>query len=106
MAILATLAFVVGWFGQWLARYSMGIATDDQQVLQRIDELVKEEDDLLARHEGEGLSPDQHARLAELKIQLDRTWDFLRQRRALRQYGLDPEDASIRGPGTVENYEG
>ena len=35
--------------------------------------------------------PDQHARLAELKIQLDRTWDFLRQRRALRQYGLDPE---------------
>ena len=55
MAILATLAFVVGWFGQWLARYSMGIATDDQQVLQRIDELVKEEDDLLARHEGEGL---------------------------------------------------
>jgi hypothetical protein len=28
---------------------------DDQQVLERIDQLVKEEEDLLHRHEGEGL---------------------------------------------------
>lgn len=86
----------------------MAIAADDQQTLQRIDELVKEEDDLLARHDrdGGGLNPDEHARLAELKVQLDRAWDFLRQRRALRQYGFDPEDASLRGPDTVENYDG
>ncbi len=78
---------------------------DDRQVLNRIDELVQEEEGLLGRHEGKGLSKEEHARLTELKVQLDEAWDFLRQRRALRQYGFDPEDASLRGPGTVESYE-
>ena len=31
-------------------------------------------------------------------------WDYLRQRRALRQYGDNPDDASIRDGGTVEGY--
>ena len=78
---------------------------DDRQVLNRIDELVQEEESLLNRHEDEGLSKDEHVRLAELKVQLDEAWDYLRQRRALRQYGFDPEDASLRGSDTVENYE-
>ncbi len=79
---------------------------DDQQVLGRIDELVKEEERLLHRHEGEEpLSPEEHARLEDLKVQLDQAWDFLRQRRALRQYGEDPDDASTRDAGTVEGYE-
>jgi hypothetical protein len=78
----------------------------DEQTLNRIDELVKEEEALLHRHEGEGLSPAEHARLEELKVQLDQAWDFLRQRRALRQYGEDPDEASPRDPGTVEGYEG
>ena len=82
------------------------MAMDDRQVLNRIDELVQEEESLLHRHEGEGLSKDEHARLVDLKVQLDEAWDFLRQRRALRQYGFDPEDARLRGPDTVENYEG
>jgi uncharacterized protein DUF2630 len=80
---------------------------DDREVLSRIDGLVQEEEQLLHRHEGEGgLSEAEHARLRELKVQLDGAWDFLRQRRALRQYGFDPEDASLRGPDTVEGYEG
>jgi hypothetical protein len=80
---------------------------DDRQVLNRIDELVREEESLLHRHEGEDeLSPQEHARLAELKVQLDQAWDYLRQRRALRQYGEDPDEASPRSPGTVEGYEG
>lgn len=79
---------------------------NDQKVLSRIDELVQEEERLLHRHEGEGLSESEHARLQELKVQLDGAWDFLRQRRSLRQYGFDPEDASLRGPDTVEGYEG
>jgi hypothetical protein len=80
---------------------------DDREVLNRIDELVQEEEQLLHRHEGEGegLDEREHARLQELKIQLDEAWDFLRQRRALRQYGFDPEDASRRGADTVEGYE-
>jgi len=78
---------------------------DDQQVLDRIDKLVTEEEDLLHRHEGEGLDDDEHARLDELKVQLDKAWDYLRQRRALRRAGDDPEEASVRDGGTVEDYE-
>jgi hypothetical protein len=78
---------------------------DDQQVLDRIDQLVQEEEALLHRHEGEGLDDDEHARLEELKVQLDKAWDYLRQRRALRQYGENPDDASPRDGGTVEDYE-
>lgn len=78
---------------------------DDQQVLDRIDQLVKEEEALLHRHEGEGLDDDEHARLEELQIQLDKAYDYLRQRRALRRAGDDPDDASMRDGGTVESYE-
>lgn len=79
---------------------------DDQQVLDRIDELVQEEESLLHRNESDGLSPDEHRRLENLKVRLDQAWDYLRQRRAKRQYGEDPDDASPRDPGTVEHYEG
>lgn len=78
---------------------------DDQQVLSRIDELVREEEDLLNRHGSEGLSPEEETRMAHLKVQLDQAWDYLRQRRSLEQYGLDPNDASQRDPETVEDYE-
>ncbi len=81
---------------------------DDEQVLSRIDSLVKEEEQLLHRHEGETepLSDEERARLDEVKGRLDSAWDFLRQRRSLRQYGLDPDDAAPRDPDTVEDYEG
>ncbi|HET8566653.1 MAG TPA: DUF2630 family protein [Solirubrobacterales bacterium] len=78
---------------------------DDQQVLDRIDQLVQEEEALLHRHEGEGLDDDEHARLEELRVQLDKAYDYLRQRRALRRAGDDPDDASMRDGGTVEGYE-
>ncbi|MFL5872980.1 MAG: DUF2630 family protein [Solirubrobacterales bacterium] len=78
---------------------------DDQQVLERIDQLVKEEEELLHRHEGEGLNDDEHARLDELRVQLDKAYDYLRQRRALREVGDNPDDASMRDGGTVEGYE-
>ena len=78
---------------------------DDQQVLDRINQLVEEEERLLHRHEGEGLDDDEHARLEELKLQLDKAWDYLRQRRAKEQYGEDPDEASMRDGGTVEDYE-
>ena len=79
---------------------------DDQQVLNRIDELVQEEEKLLHVHENDGLSDAEHARLEEVRVQLDQAWDFLRQRRSLRQYGLDADQASERDPDTVEGYEG
>jgi len=79
---------------------------DDGQVLDRIDRLVREEEGLLHRHETEGLTNAERARLRELQIGLDQAWDYLRQRRAKRQYGEDPDDASPRDPDTVEGYEG
>jgi hypothetical protein len=77
---------------------------DDEQVLERINQLVAEEEGLLHRHEGEGLSSEDHARMEELKVQLDKTWDYLRQRRSLREAGDNPDDASVRDGGTVEDY--
>lgn len=78
---------------------------DDQRVLERINELVQEEEKLLHRHEGEGLGDDEHARLQEIELQLDKTWDYLRQRRSLREAGDNPDDAGMRDGGTVEDYE-
>ncbi|HET8956556.1 MAG TPA: DUF2630 family protein [Solirubrobacterales bacterium] len=78
---------------------------DDQQALERINQLVEEEEKLLHRHEGEGLDDDEHARLQEIELQLDKTWDYLRQRRSLREAGDNPDDASVRDGGTVEGYE-
>ena len=44
-------------------------------------------------------------RLAVLKVELDQCWDLLRQRRALREFGKDPEKAKVRAANVVENYE-
>jgi hypothetical protein len=77
---------------------------DDSQVMGRIDELVAEEQRLFER-EGRGdLEPGDHARLDEIKVSLDRCWDLLRQRRAKREFGLDPDDAEARSADTVEHY--
>jgi hypothetical protein len=37
-------------------------------------------------------------------VELDRLWDLLRQRRALRSAGADPDEASERDADTVEGY--
>jgi hypothetical protein len=79
----------------------------DGDIQERIEALVAEEHELQkAGTADEGLTPEQHQRLGEVKVELDRYWDLLRQRRAHEEYGLDPENASIRDAGTVEGYEG
>lgn len=74
----------------------------DQSVLNHIGELVQEEEHLYAKGE---LSVGDQQRLAELKVQLDQCWDLLRQRRALREFGEDPDKAKVRTAKIVENYE-
>ncbi len=77
---------------------------DDSQVLGRIDQLVAEEKELYER-EGHGrLEAGDHARLEEIRVSLDRCWDLLRQRRAKREFGLDPDEAKARSADTVEHY--
>ena len=74
----------------------------DQSVLSHIDQLVKEEERLYAK---KGLTDEDQARLADVKVALDQCWDLLRQRRALREFGEDPDKAKVRPAKIVENYE-
>jgi hypothetical protein len=75
---------------------------NDQSVLSHIDQLVKEEERLYAKN---GLTEEDQARLGEVKVALDQCWDLLRQRRALREFGEDPDKAKVRPAKIVENYE-
>ena len=78
---------------------------DDAQVQQRIEELVAEEHRLWDAEAAGSTSDQDRRRLQELKVSLDQCWDLLRQRRALEQYGQDPDAARPRSAETVENYE-
>lgn len=80
----------------------MAIEKKDQSVLSHIDQLVKEEERLYGKS---GLTDDDRGRLAELKVELDQCWDLLRQRRALREFGEDPDKAKVRPAKIVESYE-
>lgn len=74
----------------------------DQSVLSHINSLVEEEERLYGRGE---LTDADRQRLAALKVELDQCWDLLRQRRALREFGEDPDKAEVRPAKIVENYE-
>ena len=83
------------------------MSSPDRSVAEHIDRLVAEEHRLLDLGGQEhGLAAEQHERLATVKIALDRLWDLMRQRRALRDAGLDPADASERDADTIDRYEG
>lgn len=75
--------------------------TTDQTVLNRIEKLVAEEERLWAQGRP---SDAELRRLKEIQVELDRAWDLLRQRRARREYGQDPDDAHIRPAGIVRTY--
>jgi hypothetical protein len=78
----------------------------DTSVQDHIEQLVAEEHALLGRSSEQGLNTQDHERLAAVRVELDRYWDLLRQRRAREEYGEDPDAASIRDADTVEGYEG
>jgi hypothetical protein len=75
---------------------------NDRTILNHIEELVSEEQRLFAKSD---INDDERKRLKDLEVELDQYWDLLRQRRALRDAGKDPDKAELRGPDTVENYE-
>lgn len=80
--------------------------TSDASVSDHIEQLVTEEQTLRGRHsDRSGLSPEEHARMEAIKVELDQYWDLLRQRRAHEQYGDDPDLSDIRPASEVENYE-
>lgn len=73
----------------------------DNSILHHIERLIAEEQQLLLDEEVTS-----HERLAEIQVELDQYWDLLRQRRALRDVGENPDAAKLRDPKIVENYEG
>lgn len=79
----------------------------DAEIIHRIGELADEERRLEEAHAAtaEGLSASERERLERLAVTLDQLWDLLRQRRALRSAGRDPDDAAERPAETVERYQ-
>ena len=75
---------------------------EDQSILKRIQSLVDEEHQLDGHAER---SPEDHKRYQDIQVELDQCWDLLRQRRAKREFGDDPDKAKVRSPETVESYE-
>jgi hypothetical protein len=81
----------------------------DESIAERIERLVGEEHELRDREQVDGPDPaaleEDRKRLSAVEVELDRCWDLLRQRRALRDAGADPEGAHVRDAGTVEGYQ-
>jgi hypothetical protein len=77
----------------------------DQPVLEHIQQLVEEEHRLYELGEKQTLEDADRQKLATVQVELDRCWDLLRQRRALRVVGLDPDMAQVRSAQMVEKYE-
>jgi len=80
----------------------------DESIAARIESLVDEEHKLRGSEEQDAADASQlgedQRRLEEVQIELDRCWDLLRQRRALRDAGGDPDQANVRDADTVERY--
>jgi len=80
----------------------------DEDIAARVENLVAEEHQLRSREEADakdtGQLEEDQRRLRAVEIELDRCWDLLRQRRALRDAGADPDQAQVRDADTVERY--
>ena len=80
----------------------------DKSIAARIERLVAEEHELRGREQidssDEGALEGDRERLRTVEVELDRCWDLLRQRRALREAGADPDEAAVRDAETVERY--
>jgi hypothetical protein len=74
----------------------------DESVFRKIERLVHEEQHLYGKSE---LADHDQVRLEDIKVELDQCWDLLRQRRARREFGQDPNEASVRPASVVERYK-
>jgi len=78
---------------------------EDGQIHGTIEQLVAEEHELWERESAGEASESERRRLQQLRVSLDQCWDLLRQRRALREAGRNPDAAEARPPEVVERYE-
>ena len=75
---------------------------EDSQILKHIKNLTENEEQLWGKTD---LSTEEVTKLHQMKFELDQCWDLLRQRRALRDAGKNPDHAATRDIDTIENYE-
>ncbi|HEY0517639.1 MAG TPA: DUF2630 family protein [Solirubrobacteraceae bacterium] len=80
----------------------------DESIVDRIEQLVAEESKLRSSEQRDSTDVERleedKGRLDAVEVELDRCWDLLRQRRALREAGANPDDAQAREAETVERY--
>ena len=79
---------------------------DDQDLIDRINQLANEEHELFSKESRGEASQSDLERRQGLEVTLDQCWDLLHQRRARRSAGLDVDDAQVRDEKTVEGYVG
>ena len=78
---------------------------EDSEVLGRINELAHEEHELFERESRGKVTDTDRERLRRIEVTLDQCWDLLRQRRARREFGEDPNGAAVRPAVEVEGYQ-
>ena len=78
---------------------------DDTEIVKRIGALADEEQKLELSHAGQPLSDTELERMQAIEVALDQCWDLLRQRRARRNAGDDPDLARSRPENVVERYQ-
>jgi hypothetical protein len=80
---------------------------DDKSIREHISELVAEERELRRKlGDREINADDEQGRLRHLETELDQCWDLLRQRDARREFGDNPDEATVRSEDVVEKYLG
>jgi hypothetical protein len=78
---------------------------NDQEIVNEISRLAEEEHRLETAHVGDGLTPEESEKMRTIEVALDQCWDLLRQRRARRRAGQDPDEAVLRPAPVVERYQ-
>jgi uncharacterized protein DUF2630 len=78
---------------------------EDTRIHTTIEQLVAEEHELWEREAAGVAGESERRRLQDVQVSLDQCWDLLRQRRALRDAGRNPDAAEVRRPEVVERYE-
>lgn len=78
---------------------------DDSELLHTIEQLVNEEHTLLQMEAAGDMEEEKRQRMRQIEVKLDQCWDLLRQRRARREFHLNPDEAQVRNPEIVEHYQ-
>jgi len=77
---------------------------NDPAIMSHITELVEEEQALREAEAAGTIDDPGRERMRALEVSLDQCWDLLRQRRARRDFGENPEEPHERPAQVVENY--